>query len=62
MAFPDLFTRPQPAVSRWAIQAALVAMVALALLLMTLVAGLIDASPDGTSDLTAWLWRWGKPM
>ena len=62
MAVPDLLPRRLPATTRWAIHAALLVMVALALLIVSLVAGLVDAGPDGASDLTSWLWRWGKPM
>lgn len=59
MALRGLIPRQLPATSRWAVHAALLVMVVLALVMLTVVAGLIDLSPDGGLDIGSWRWRAG---
>jgi hypothetical protein len=59
MALPGLIPRRLPATSRWAVHAALLIMLVLALVVLTIMAGLIDLSPDGGLDIGSWRWRTG---
>ena len=58
MAIPDLLPSRLPATSRWAIHAALLVMVVLAVVLVTLLSGIVDLGPESGPDVAGWTWRW----